>query len=230
MSRILFVGEGPTDVSLRQWRDSEKDASVRLQWSECLRKEPQAARCGAIPIFVLRILSEECSRPQLDVFPVRPARLHKRGLARKVKAAMADAEAKCLDGVVFVIDRDGPGNKQRLDELRKGRNEGKKDGLSVPTTVGVAVEMLEAWLLADEHALAEALRKKLSGGLPDPEGMKDPKAELNRLDADDAFEGDAVQRAETIATTASLDKVSERCPRGFAEFRKDVAENLCQDV
>ncbi len=221
MRRILFVGEGSTDVGLER-------TPVRLWLAGDTDGPDEGKRRGVVPVLVLRALREGMpgAAVEMEAVLTRTRRMHGRGFARKVKAAMVDAQAAGLDGVVFVIDRDGGSGRARLSEMRDGRAKGEADGFAVPTVLGMAIEMLEAWLLADETALNHALGITLPGALPDPEGIADPKAKLNEVDDPAKFAGDAVARDEAIAEATRLNVVCKRCPRGFRPFHDEVVQRL----
>ncbi len=203
-----------------------EDSPVALWLSGDARQPDEKKRRGAIPVLVLRALREAAppAAVEIEAITARPRRMHGRGFSAKVRVAMADAEARGLDGVVFVIDQDGC--PERAQELREGRSKGEREGLAVPTAVGVAVEMLEAWLLADEAALSRVLGVVRPGSLPQPESLSDPKSKLKELDEHDRFDGDAVARGEAIAETADLEVLCKRCPKGFEPFRGEVVRRL----
>jgi hypothetical protein len=111
-----------------------------------------------------------------------------------------------------------------LGELRKGRDEAEKDGLRCPSAVGVAVEELEAWLLADETALASAAGSSLPGAVPDPEGDPDPKSTLSRLCPGPVEPSWRVH--EVLAERLRIGELRKRCSRGFEPFYQELCANL----
>jgi len=146
---------------------------------------------GVVPILMLRSLREEANQPSLLFLrrARRFARLHGRGYARKVGAAMVDASREGADALVIVADRGAEKNRGRLGEMQKGREEqAKAQSTAIPIVFGGAVEDLEAWLLADESAISDA------------SGRQD------------------WERHEMIAERARLDLLVRRCPGGASHF------------
>ncbi|MBM4397859.1 MAG: DUF4276 family protein, partial [Deltaproteobacteria bacterium] len=113
-----------------------------------------------------------------------------RGLAAKVLLALKESAREGVDAVVVVVDRDGRGtNGEKLKRLRDGRDLARREGLTLPAALGVAIETMEAWLLADQRALSEAIGSKVRLQ-PSPENLcgekgsdRHPKTRLDRLAA-----------------------------------------------
>lgn len=131
-------------------------------------------------------------------------------------------------------DRRAQERLKRLRELRE-RFHGKGVRFHVPVALGVAVETIEAWLLADEDALARVLgvrqRPEHIGSPEDLRGARggadDPKARLNSwLRHDTQSPRSFLQQVNALIREIDLDVVAQRCPRGFAPFREDVLRNL----
>jgi hypothetical protein len=142
------------------------------------------------------------------------------------------------DATVIVVDRDRTPPRERwrrLVDQRRQLREARDRPLSMPVSIGVAVETIEAWLLADELAVCGIL------GLANPEqpmaspeklcgkpGDHDhPKSVLKSyLARDRQPERSFLDRVLAIAQAMNLDVVAERCPEGFAPFRQDVIAEL----
>jgi len=218
MVRIMFVGEGVTDVGDVRC-PSTMAVSDREQHESA---PPQQSPRGVIPILVLRSLKQGCKQSTLSFerHARHFARLHARGFARKVKAAMVDARRQGVQALAIVVDRGGQKNANRLQEMELGRQQANADNVTIPTALGLAIEELEAWLLCDEKAIAAALGTTITELNPAPEGIKHPKRELDRLCA--PVRSDAV--LESIAAKTSLDLLAKRCPRGFVPFRDEVLD------
>ena len=223
MRRILFVGEGVTDVGDAKtvsplWLSDEGSGGDAQD-----EREPR----GVVPILVLRSLREAS---QQDVPVERHTRylrrLHGRSFARKIKVAMVDAVRMGADGVVIVVDRGGQKNRARLDEMRRGKENAEEDGVRVPAALGIAIEELEAWLLADEQAIARVLGVQVKGPHPDPESIGDPKARLKQEYHADSSRREDWERHEAVAEALSLDVLRKRCPKGFEPLRAEVAQAL----
>lgn len=199
--RIVLLSEGNSDVAIG-------DACTR----------------GAIAILLRRVITE-FKRIDPDAVILHGDRLPRlnrgSGFDRKVRMAIEKYDGKA-DALAIVIDRDGPENAVRLELLRAGRD-GSARSFARKTVVGVAVEMMEAWLLADSRALATVL--STAGAQPDPETVRDPKSELTRLARlVDKRPGDCI---DEIARKADLQRVCDRC-RSFEEFVKEVKHRLVE--
>lgn len=85
---------------------------------------------GAVAVLVRRLLSEawdrEVSSWEVETGVLR--RIHQgKGFERKAELAVVEAQARGHRAVVIVVDRDGPKNTTRLDALRRGRDEVRKN-------------------------------------------------------------------------------------------------------
>lgn len=221
MGHILFVGEGVTDVGAEGGPSAVQTTAPRDGSDE---GRPR----GVIPILVLRVLA--CARCQPSLRLAAKSRflrrMHGRGFARKVKAAMVDAVRDRAIAVVVVADRGGERNRKRLEEMKKGRDDAAQDGINVPAALGLAVEELEAWLLADETAISATTGMTLAGALPDPESDNNPKSTLSRLYSQATARKDRWRLHEAIADGIDLDSLARRCPRGFSPFQQEILERL----
>lgn len=142
-----------------------------------------------------------------------------RGNDKRLAQTIQDLSASRddIDAIVVVIDADGDG-PARLKKLQKGRSEAENrgDNLAQKTSVGVAIEMVEAWLIGDHNAIVGVLKR--SEGGKDPEGHSDPKSVLAEWIAESDLE--VIMAYSELANTCSLDIVAERC----ASFRKFLAD------
>jgi hypothetical protein len=100
--------------------------------------------------------------------------------------------------------------------------------------VGLAIEEIEAWLLADEKALRTALADPSIQRQPDPESFasrddtsdQNPKGRLERLII--RAKGHGVLRGEfpdyygTIAAEIDMSILENRCSEGFGAFAQQV--------
>lgn len=182
---------------------------------------------GALRVFVRRILARELKRSIADreIVGGRLPRLQRGGgYSRKVKRAI-ELYSKNADisHLGIAIDRDGEANKKRLGLLRSGRDESAKEGhrLALSTALGVAIEMLESWLLADTAALAQVLG--VSGSEQNPESIRNPKATLNKHKGDNPLSVNEIY--DKLAEQADLDVVMKRCP-SFAQFVNEVRQKF----
>lgn len=145
--------------------------------------------------------------------------------AWKVLAAIDRSRHRSPDTLILAVwDRDGKeeclhDRKVLLDALR---DRGSR------ATVGVCVEEIEAWLLADAAAFKRAFGRGPSTGIPGkPEELPDPKKVLHRVLADysDAGQPHALNALyRQLAQEIDLDTLTETCPRGFGELRDALEE------
>jgi len=218
--RILFVGEGVTDVG---------DTEVSITMSPSGSSDD----CGCKQVGVIPILTARCigglygdSPPQFQRLARETRRLHGRGFAKKVRAAVADAIRAEADAVVFVSDRGGAKNRERLSAMQRGKEESREKGLFMPTVVGLAIEELEAWLLADAAAVSTVSGVPAKGATQDPETIEDPKNTLRQQCEGDTSGRREWQRHEAIAQAADINALVTRCPKGFKPFHDEIRTAL----
>jgi hypothetical protein len=203
---FIVLGEGNTDVT----------------------RDPAEAR-GALRVLVRRLLSEAFGRDVRDseVEGDRLFRLRGRGgFARKLERSIAQHSRKTeVTGIAVAIDRDGPQNSRRLRLLEEGRAEAerKRRRLADRTAVGVMIEMLEAWLLADTRALARVLGA--TGAMPDPETIGDPKPRLNTLIHEAGLT--IADAYDQLAESADLEEIRRRCG-AFEDFAREVRQRAAR--
>jgi hypothetical protein len=222
--RLLLVSEGQLDVGTSGRRQSAGDDGDD--------------RRGAVSVLVRRLLEEKLGRDVADREIEREVlpRVHARsdqvsGYPRKVLLAITEAALRGCTSVAIVVDRDRTPGGSRLAELRAGRTLAETNGvpLAYRTALGVAVEMVEAWLLADEQALNEVLRpappaeaisdpEQLAGG---PRTDSYPKTVFRKL----------VERGEgpdapydQVAARLRIELLERRCRVGFAPFADEVRQ------
>lgn len=203
--KVMLLSEGNTDVTITT----------------------HAVTQGALRVFVRRILSHLLERP-IDKMEIAGGRLPRLqtggGFKTKVKRAI---ELYSIDNEIshlgISIDRDGEGNKKRIALLQAGRDEAEKGNyrLAPLTALGVAVEMLEAWLLADTKALATVL--EATGSAPNPESLRNPKAYLNDLRGDNTLNINEIY--DQLAEQADLAVVMKRCP-SFEQFVSEIRQRF----
>ncbi len=151
------------------------------------------------------------------------------GYANKLGLMPGLREGREADAIVAVVDRDGEKNKGKIVELNKGREELQK--ANKPCAVGLAIEEIEAWLLADEKALRTALNDPNIQRQPDPESLKGHKESKVRLQllidqnqANQATPDGLVGLCAEIARASEIKALETRCPDGFKPFAAQVRE------
>lgn len=198
--RIVVLSEGNTDI--------------RVGLHDVVR--------GVIGVFVQRLLADakKVDRSEIHIKGDRLPRLNRGGsFDRKVELAIGQNEGKC-DGMVIVVDRDGERNRGRIQLLESGRSRCRQV-LAGKTALGVAVEEMEAWLLADTTALADVLG--VDGATPDPETLSDPKSHLAMLAQGSALS--VPEYYDQLAGKANIDAIAKRC-RAFDRFAREIRERI----
>ena len=143
------------------------------------------------------------------------------------KKVMAILNEEPTDPVLIVVDRDA--DDTRLATLQEGR---AKAGDPPRCVIGLAVEMLEAWLLADPGAWKSVFPKVKNLTLPKkPEsswGKNDsPNHPKRQLQA--AFETcNVTDQRETaafrlqLAQAIDLARLAQVCPQGFGSLSAEI--------
>ena len=134
------------------------------------------------------------------------------GYFKKAVRWLLTAEDREYDALVLLIDQDG--HPEREKQITKAQE--KDLGVS-RRALGVAIRMFDAWILADETALSEALNRPIKRQA-DPEEIKNPKENCKRL-----LEGSDVAISQSdlyrsVCRIARIEVLQERCPRGFRPF------------
>lgn len=221
--KLLLVSEGPLDIGTGRGAADAKGTGDE--------------RRGAVGVLVRRLLEEKLGRDlheweiESDVLP----RVHARsedvsGYERKVCLAIREAGIRGCSSVAIVVDRDRTEGGARLAALRAGRSMAERQGqpLALKTALGVAIETVEAWLLADEKALNEALApdppvstlaspERLNGG---PHTDKHPKVVFRTI-VGRARAGTSTPY-DDVAACVRLDILKQRCSDGFAPFADEI--------
>jgi hypothetical protein len=115
---------------------------------------------------------------------------------------------------VVVVDADG--DNQKASRLRQ-----TAESISgQPTIIAVAVQEFQAWLLADDAALASALGTSVQP-IVSPEALapRAAKQQLMTLLAARGTEGRLLRRE--LARTLQLEQLRNRCP-SFNDFLQDL--------
>jgi hypothetical protein len=128
--------------------------------SEAMDRASGVEPSGVVRKIIARAFGDDVAR-SIDVLywhrlrrsPLRAARGH----AEKARHLAVLANGTTAYGAVMLLDndhKDEGGRSVRLEELRAGVGQ---SGVAHRTAVGIAREMIEAWMLADPHLLAAPL-------------------------------------------------------------------------
>lgn len=164
-----------------------------------------------IPILAQRVITQR--HPEvLLAFPQRLGRKKGHGFISELHTIIRQADARGDELCVAVVDA----NDHMTDRRRQLREAVEKAGpVSLSVVTGIANHALEAWLLADEQAVSQALSNSPAiGRCKDPRSLRNPKdtlEEIIRAATDHAeYYTDAIGAA--IAHTADLSVLRDRCP------------------
>lgn len=215
--QVAFLSEGATELGL----------------TEGMRDDEPWSHTPVLQVLVERILGV---RGQIEMWQPPGRRGGGAGpILKRTRAYIKEAARAGAAAAVVLVDADGRG-KERLKRLEEHRQRLIADNaaLGIPSAIGVAVEVIEAWLLADQAAITRAL------GLPDPpervenpEALKGkrgsgdhPKDVLRRLLAQDRRGPRSfLRQVQAIARELDVRLLAERC-RSFRRFRDEVRQHL----
>jgi hypothetical protein len=198
--RVLLVSEGLHELTDAVWGEDSRN--------------------GALEVLVRRLLDCEaeivCCKPNDRAF--RRTRVHGKGHAYEkiVVAFLLEAERRRFDAVVFLIDEDG--DRERRAALDSAQI---SEQSILPRACGVAVRSFDAWILADESALAAVLRGECNAE-KNPERLKDPKSKCLQKRDDSRCGLRLRDLYSEYAKQVDLTLLKERCPKGFAPFARRV--------
>jgi hypothetical protein len=179
---------------------------------------------GAAHILVRRCLNADARIPEAAIRFDSPLRtrghmprgsdfLHALTLAQLLTWLRPDMQP---DLAVVIVDADG-------DSRRKPMLDEAVNKVRVNRVVAVAVQEFEAWLIADEAAVAAVLGQRLSRSkAPEQMARREAKELLKDWLAMSVQSGAAAwELRRRIADRADLAVIAERCP-AFAAFRKEL--------
>lgn len=157
------------------------------------------------------------------------ARLHSagKGYGRKLTYALRQARHLRATGIVATLDRDKERRGKRLAKLKRARTADRKTAPPFPTALGEAVPHGEAWLLADAHAVRQAMRLPGDTPVPSVRSTKDPKRALQTLLTTSPRANERpLQVLAEVARLVDTSRCTHRRATGFASFVKDVETEL----
>lgn len=178
-----------------------------------------------IPRFVENVL-----KTSVDHAFHRWARLHTRGsgrgYARKVKYAVRRAQYEKRDGLVAVVDRDRSRRGERLNVMRRAREEDRQTLPRYPTALGEAIPHGEAWLLDDRAAVRAVLQLGTDVVIPTTKKTKNPKRKLEALVEQSSRDDDPSAIFAEIAEAIDPSRCVHSKETGFQAFVKDVRDEI----
>ncbi len=184
---------------------------------------------GAAKIILRRILSNDDAEHAAGFkFDVRKLASFTKGggFRRKIVEAISDAaEVGGIDALVVLVDRDKAEYDYRLAELLGGISDMEQQdstrAMAARTVAGMAIEELEAWLLADANFLTSKLGEPK--GIPNPEEVRKPKERFQQLLAKQGM--DRAYGYDFTASHINLVLVEKKW-KAFKRFVADVRTKL----
>jgi len=174
---------------------------------------------GALKTLVCRLNASvvDCSDERLARSDIHAHHGTGRGYYKKAVRWMREAEKQGFDAIVLLVDEDG--HTDRRSEIAEAQLE--KRITRIKRAMGVAIRTFDAWMLADERALTQALGRPVSRQQA-PESVADPKDVCRALLAGCASPVSQSEAYAAVARLATLAILAERCPVGFAPFAERV--------
>jgi hypothetical protein len=223
--RLELWVEGPTDAVIRRRKNQPDDEAgevggalaplVRkaLERTDGLTPQALAAALPEREVHACTLQSRTRDVVRLDNIS-RQRQLSTKGW--KALAAIMRARRRAPETLIVAVwDRDGKVEPLRdreiiLEALRE---------MGGGAAVGICIEEIEAWLLADPSAFRGAFRRGPRSGIPgNPEDETDPKEVLNTILADYPDTADRPATFRRLAECVDLETLTRRCPRGFGRL------------
>lgn len=189
--------------------------------SEGKHEAGQDGRDGALARIVQRLLQVEIeftfkkvsdrSVNEIQPMPGKAAAYEKRLLMW-----LRYAEKNNYEAIALVIDHDG--YDERNDGIEAVQATAR---FSLPRAMGLAIRTFDAWIIADETAWSQ-LAEGTANRPQSPEEIKNPKQVCADLRDELEIEGSMSDVYAAVADKADLDRIAERCPKGFAPFKQRI--------
>jgi len=139
------------------------------------------------------------------------------GCFKRALRWLLEAEKRGLDALVLLIDQDG--QNDRSEQIRDAQDSSLSQ---LPRAMGVAVRTFDAWMLADEAALADVLGCPVARQA-EPETIRDPKQVCAGLLMNSRNQMAQSQMYARIAQRFDIAVLGSRCPSGFRPFAERVS-------
>jgi hypothetical protein len=138
------------------------------------------------------------------------------GIFKKAIRCLIYAQEQSFDAVILVVDQDDEVERRRHISAAQ-----EYQRVSIRRALGLAIRTFDAWMLADETALATALGCQIQKQ-PDPETLRDAKDRCEQFRLKSNADLTQAQMYAAVAEHARIDELERRCPDGFATFSRRV--------
>ncbi len=176
---------------------------------------------GALQQLVSRVLGGN-HEFEADRLANSPVRVHGKGRGYEKKAIrwLMVAQKRGYDALIPLVDRDE--NMDRESELKIAQQYPTAIGdKHLPRAMGVAVEMYDAWIFADEQALSRVVGAIIQTQQA-PEAIAKPKEHLRMLLQREAGQTPNAKLYSDVAGEIDLKRLRSRCPAGFGTFAQRI--------
>ncbi len=173
---------------------------------------------GFYDVAVLKELIQKCASSEVEVIgrPCGP----KGSLMKRFPGFLEEfryiKQGSNVDKALVIRDAD---NKDPAELIERMQSKISGRTYPFPVKLLVAVQELEAWLLADESAIS-AVTGKRALIVQNPENLSDPKEKLKKV-LSEAWISYTDEIARKIAANVKVETIESRCP-SFQEFREAV--------
>jgi hypothetical protein len=171
---------------------------------------------GALEALVRRSVGKitDCTFDRVSRDDIHTHRGKAQGFIKRALRWLLEARKQRFDALVLVVDEDGDAN--RIAELAAAQQD-QAITAGFPRALGIAIRTFDAWMLADEVALRKVLGIPVQTQ-PSPETCSDPKSQCaDFLEQSTRSLGQSEFYRE-VAELMDLEKLANRCPRGFGVF------------
>lgn len=140
--------------------------------------------------------------------------------AREAKNLLPYLRNRGAELLIAVFDNDGAPHDERIRKIKEGLK--REPSVEMITAVGIAVQKMEAWLLADAVTLSKILSTSVKEP-PTPETIDDPKEYLDQIFASSPFIVKDTALFSGIAERISKAKLLKKC-RSFKRFHDEISK------
>jgi len=181
----------------------------------------------ALPNLICRILETKVETRYDDWHEVRHLRGKGSIYERKLKYLTRRARADKLSALAIVVDTDRSPAREKVRQLRTGRDDDRQKNPPFPTALGEANPHFDVWLLDDPVAVRQALGLANDFDMPNAVKVDNPKDDISKLVETSPKDFSQVSEAlGEIAQHVSSKRCVHRNRTGVAAFESDVLDEI----